>query len=40
MSDQKVGYIRVSFLSQNLDRQLDGMELGKVFKDKATGKGI
>lgn len=40
MSGQKVGYIRVSSLSQNLDRQLDGMALDKVFKDKASGKSL
>lgn len=35
---KKVGYIRVSSLDQNTDRQLDGIELDKVFTDKASGK--
>jgi DNA invertase Pin-like site-specific DNA recombinase len=33
-----VGYIRVSSLDQNTARQLDGMQLDKVFTDKASGK--
>lgn len=33
-----VGYIRVSSLDQNTERQLDGMTLDKVFTDKASGK--
>jgi DNA invertase Pin-like site-specific DNA recombinase len=36
--DKRVGYIRVSSLDQNIDRQLDGQELDKVFTDKASGK--
>jgi DNA invertase Pin-like site-specific DNA recombinase len=36
--DKRVGYIRVSSLDQNTDRQLDGLELDKVFTDKASGK--
>src|ERR1700750_451446 len=35
---KRVGYIRVSTLDQNTDRQLDGQELDKVFTDKASGK--
>jgi DNA invertase Pin-like site-specific DNA recombinase len=35
---QRVGYVRVSTLDQNTDRQLDGVELDKVFTDKASGK--
>lgn len=35
---QRVGYIRVSSLDQNTDRQLDDIELDKVFTDKASGK--
>ena len=34
---QKVGYIRVSSENQNTIRQLDGIELDKVFTDKMTG---
>lgn len=35
---QHVGYIRVSTLDQNTERQLDGIELAKIFTDKASGK--
>ena len=33
-----VGYIRVSTVDQNTDRQLDGYTLDKVFEDKCSGK--
>ena len=33
-----VGYIRVSSFSQNTDRQLDGLELEKIFEEKASAK--
>jgi len=35
---QRIGYQRVSTVDQNTDRQLDGVELDKVFTDKASGK--
>jgi DNA invertase Pin-like site-specific DNA recombinase len=35
---QTVGYIRVSSVDQNTDRQLDGLVLDHVFTDKASGK--
>ncbi|TXH20064.1 MAG: recombinase family protein [Mycobacterium sp.] len=35
---QTVGYVRVSTVGQNTDRQLDGLQLDKVFTDKASGK--
>lgn len=35
---QSVGYIRVSTLDQNTERQLDGLHLDKTFTDKASGK--
>jgi DNA invertase Pin-like site-specific DNA recombinase len=38
MSGQRIGYIRVSTLDQNTERQLDGIELDKTFTDKASGK--
>lgn len=38
MLGQKVGYIRVSSIGQNTDRQLDSQHLDKVFVDKASGK--
>lgn len=34
---QLVGYIRVSSIDQNIERQLDGVELDRVFIDKMTG---
>lgn len=33
-----IGYIRVSSIDQNTARQLDGMQLDKVFIDKASGR--
>jgi DNA invertase Pin-like site-specific DNA recombinase len=38
MTGQRIGYIRVSSLGQNTDRQLDGVQLDRVFTDKITGK--
>jgi DNA invertase Pin-like site-specific DNA recombinase len=38
MAGKKIGYIRVSTLDQNHERQLDGIECDKVFIDKASGK--
>lgn len=35
--NQTIGYIRVSSLDQNTERQLDGLDLDKVFTDKMTG---
>ena len=40
MAGQRVGYIRVSSFDQNVDRQLDGVELDRVFTDKASGKDV
>ena len=34
---QRIGYVRVSSVGQNTDRQLDGIELDRTFTDKATG---
>jgi len=34
----RVGYTRVSTIDQNLDRQLDGIKVDKVFADKVSGK--
>lgn len=33
----KIGYIRVSSITQNTVRQLDGLELDKTFTDKCSG---
>ena len=38
MTSQRIGYIRVSSLDQNGERQLDGIHLEKVFTGKASGK--
>lgn len=38
MKGQIVGYIRVSTFEQNTDRQLESVQLDKVFTDKASGK--
>jgi DNA invertase Pin-like site-specific DNA recombinase len=35
---KRIGYIRVSSVDQNTARQLDGVQLDKVFMDKASGK--
>lgn len=40
MKGQKIGYVRVSSLDQNPDRQLENMEVDKVFIDKCSGKNI
>lgn len=37
---RRVGYVRVSTLDQRTDRQLDGVELDRVFTDKASGKDV
>ena len=36
--DKRVGYIRVSSVDQNTERQLGGIDLDKMFTDKASGK--
>ena len=38
MTGQRIGYKRVSSVDQNTGRQLDGVAVGKVFEDKASGK--
>lgn len=35
---KQLGYIRVSTIEQNTERQLDGVTLDKVFEDKCSGK--
>jgi DNA invertase Pin-like site-specific DNA recombinase len=37
---QAVGYIRVSSVGQNTDRQLAGIKLDKVFEEKASAKTV
>ena len=38
MSGKTIGYIRVSTIGQNSERQLDGIDLDKVFEEKASAK--
>ena len=38
MAGQRTGYIRVSTLDQQTERQLDGIALDQTFTDKASGK--
>jgi DNA invertase Pin-like site-specific DNA recombinase len=35
---QQIGYIRVSSVDQNTARQLEGVELDKIFEDRCSGK--
>lgn len=38
MTGQRVGYVRVSTVDQNTDRQLDGITVDRTFTDRASGK--
>jgi DNA invertase Pin-like site-specific DNA recombinase len=38
MSGQRIGYVRVSSFDQNPERQLDHIQVDRVFTDKASGK--
>ena len=38
MRGQRVGYIRVSTVDQNPDRQLEGVSVDRVFTDRASGR--
>ena len=38
MAGKQIGYIRVSSLKQNPERQLDGVSLDKTFVERASGK--
>src|SRR6266516_5508687 len=38
MKGQRIGYVRVSSLGQNTDRQLEGVLLDRIFTDKVSGK--
>jgi hypothetical protein len=38
MNGQRVGYVRVSSIEQNAQRQLDGVALDRVFTDQASGR--
>ncbi|SOB59638.1 Transposon Tn21 resolvase [Pseudodesulfovibrio profundus] len=37
---KQIGYIRVSTVDQNTDRQLDGVDLDKVYEEKISGSTI
>lgn len=37
---EKVGYVRVSSFDQNPERQLENIELDKIYIDKASGKDV
>jgi len=38
MKGQHIGYVRVSSVEQNTNRQLEGVELDRTFTDRASGK--
>ncbi len=38
VTGQRLGYIRVSSIDQNTERQLDGVELDERFEDRCSGK--
>jgi DNA invertase Pin-like site-specific DNA recombinase len=40
MKGQNIGYIRVSSISQNTERQLADIQLDAIFTDKTSGKSI
>ena len=40
MNGQRVGYVRVSAFDQNPERQLEDIQLDRIFTDKASGKDI
>ena len=40
MTGKNIGYIRVSTIEQNLQRQLEGLELDRSFIDKVSGKSV
>jgi len=39
-SGQRIGYVRVSSIDQNPDRQIEQMQVDRIFTDKASGKTI
>ena len=38
LKGQRIGYVRVSSFDQNLERQLDQVQVDKLFTKKASGK--
>ena len=40
MVGQRIGYVRVSTVEQNTERQLDGVDVARTFTDHASGKDV
>jgi DNA invertase Pin-like site-specific DNA recombinase len=40
MTGQRIGYIRVSTFDQNPERQLEQVDVDRIFSDKASGKDV
>src|SRR5476651_2708973 len=40
MTGQRIGYVRVSSLGQNTERQLEGVQIDRVFNDNVSGKDV
>jgi DNA invertase Pin-like site-specific DNA recombinase len=40
MSGQRIGYIRVSTIDQNPERQLEHVQIDRAFADKASGRDV
>jgi DNA invertase Pin-like site-specific DNA recombinase len=40
MNGQRIGYIRVSTFDQNPERQLENVDVDRIFSDKASGKDV
>ena len=40
MKSRRVGYVRVSRLDQNADRQLENVEVDRVFREEVSGKDV
>jgi DNA invertase Pin-like site-specific DNA recombinase len=40
MAGQRIGYVRVSTVEQNAERQLDGVALDCTFTDRASGRDV
>ncbi len=40
MPGHRIGYIRVSSLNQNPERQLEAVPVDRIFTDKASGKDV
>ena len=40
MNGQRIGYVRVSTFDQNPERQLENIQVDRIFTDKASGKDV